>query len=88
VLSIPTLAVNVGFGKLAEVELTYEVLCVEEEEFQIKEHWQSGDLAFFTKVHLLDEGRENPTLSNGGIICSAMTPLWLETAQILISAKV
>ena len=78
-LSIPTLGVKVGLGPLAEVELTYEVLCVEERDLLIKEQWKSGDLAFFTKVHILDEGRRRPGL---GIKFGAKLPNASESYRV------
>jgi len=60
VLSLPMLGLNVGLGKRVELQLTYEVLFVEEEELKIKEVWKSGDLAFFTKIGILEEGRRLP----------------------------
>jgi hypothetical protein len=60
VLSFPTLGINFGLGKQVELQLTYEVLFVEEEELTIKETWKSGDLAFFTKLEILEERRHLP----------------------------
>lgn len=60
VLSLPTLGLNFGFGKRVELQLRYEVLFVEEEELRIKELWKSGDLAFFTKINILEEHRRLP----------------------------
>jgi len=59
-LSFPTLGINFGLGKRVELQVTYEVLFVEEEELRIKERWKSGDLAFFTKLELLKERRHFP----------------------------
>jgi hypothetical protein len=55
VLSWPTLGLNIGLGKRVEFQMSYEVLFVEEDELRIKERWKSGDLAFFTKINLLQE---------------------------------
>ncbi len=50
VLSCPTLGFSLGLGTRVEVQMSYEALFVEEQEFQIREVWKTGDLAFFTKV--------------------------------------
>lgn len=60
VLSFPTLGMNFGLGKHVELQLTYEVLFVEEEELTIKETWKSGDLVFFTKLAILEERKHLP----------------------------
>jgi hypothetical protein len=62
VLSVPTLGLKFGLGQRTELQLSYEVLCVEEEEFRIREQWKSGDLAVFTKIALLAECRRWPAL--------------------------
>lgn len=71
VLSLPTLRLAAGIGKRAEFQLLYEVLFVEEEEYRITERWKSGDLAFFTKLRLLDEHRDWPEL---GVKAGAKLP--------------
>ncbi len=60
VLSLPTLGFRIGLGTRTELHLTYEVLFIEEEEFQIREVWKSGDLAFFTKIRILTESSSVP----------------------------
>jgi len=60
VLSLPVLGVRVGLGKRSELQLQYELLFVEEEEFNIRKVWQSGDLAFYTKIALLKERKIVP----------------------------
>ena len=55
VLSCPTLGFSIGLGRRVEVQASYETLFVEEQEFQIREVWKTGDLAFFTKVAFWDE---------------------------------
>lgn len=60
ILSLPTLGMNFGIAKRVELQLTYEVLFVEEEKLKLKEQWKSGDLAFFTKVAILEERRRLP----------------------------
>lgn len=60
VLSCPLLELSIGLGKRVELQTTYEVLFVEEEEFQIREPWRSGDLAFFSKVEFWGEQRFVP----------------------------
>jgi hypothetical protein len=60
VLSLPTLGLAVGLGKRVELQLRYEVLFVEEDELRIRERWKSGDLAFFTKIAIREEGRYLP----------------------------
>jgi hypothetical protein len=60
VLSLPTLAMSIGLGKRSELQITYEMLFVEEEEFLIREQWKSGDIAFFTKIELLEEQENLP----------------------------
>jgi hypothetical protein len=62
VLSMPTLGLHFGLGQRTELHLSYEVLCVEEDEFRIREQWKSGDLAVFTKIALLAERRRRPAL--------------------------
>ncbi len=71
VLSFPTLGMQVGLGKRAELQITYEVLFVEEEEFLIRKMWESGDLAFFTKIEILAERRIFPGM---GIKAGAKLP--------------
>lgn len=60
VWSIPTLAFNIGVSERVELQFAYEVLFVEEPERGIKQRWQSGDLAFFTKLSLFPERRYWP----------------------------
>jgi hypothetical protein len=60
VLSLPTLAMNFGLGKRVELQMTYELLFVEEEQLRVRELWKSGDLALFTKLELLEERRRLP----------------------------
>ena len=55
VLSLPTLGLRVGLGKRSELQLSYELLFVEEEEFRIREPWKSGDLDIFTKIEFWQE---------------------------------
>jgi hypothetical protein len=60
VLSLPTLGVRVGLGTRSELQLSYEVLFVEEEAFRIREPWKSGDLDLFTKIEVWQERRRLP----------------------------
>ncbi len=60
VLSLPSLGIHIGLGKHTELHITYDVLFVEEEEYQIREVWESGDIAFFTKVEILEERQIRP----------------------------
>lgn len=55
VLSLPTLGIRVGLGKRTELQLSYELLFVEEEEVRIREPWKSGDLDLFTKIEFWQE---------------------------------
>lgn len=71
VLSLPTFEVNVSLGTHAELQLTYEVLSVEEKELNIKEEWASGDVTFFTKVHVFSEQQYRPGI---GIKLGAKLP--------------
>jgi hypothetical protein len=79
VLSVPTLGMNFGVGKRVELQLTYEVLFVEEEELMIKERWKSGDLAFFTKLELLEERRYFPGI---GLKLGAKLPNASDTYRV------
>jgi hypothetical protein len=79
VLSLPTVGINFGLGKRVELQLTYEVLFVEEEEFRIQEKWKSGDLAFFTKIELLKERRYVPGM---GIKLGAKLPNASDTYRV------
>lgn len=79
VLSAPTIGVNFGLGKRVELQLTYEVLFVEEEELRIKEYWESGDLDFFTKVEILEERRHLPGI---GIKFGAKLPNASDTYRV------
>ena len=71
VLSLPTLGLYVGLGKRVELQVTYEMLFVEEEEFLIREQWKNGDIAFFTKIEILGERQ---TLPGIGIKIGAKLP--------------
>lgn len=71
VLSFPMLGIQVGLGKRVELQVTYEVLFVEEEEFLIREMWESGDMAFFSKIEILEERRILPGM---GIKVGAKLP--------------
>ncbi len=79
VLSLPMLGVNFGVGKRVELQVTYEFLFVEEEELKIKERWKSGDLAFFTKLELLEERRRFPGM---GIKFGAKLPNASDTYRV------
>lgn len=62
VLSFPSLGLHIGLGKHAELQIAYEVLFVEEEEFLIREMWKSGDITFFSKIKILEEQQKFPGL--------------------------
>lgn len=62
VLSWPTFGMRIGLGTRVDLHLQYEVLFVEEDELRIKERWKSGDVAFFTKIHALQERHWLPGL--------------------------
>ncbi len=71
VLSWPTFGGRIGLGSRVDLHMTYEVLFVEEDELRIKERWKSGDLAFFTKIHVMQERRRRPGL---GVMLGAKLP--------------
>lgn len=71
VYSWPALAVGIGLGSRVDLRFTYDVLFVEEDELRIKERWKSGDLAFFTKIQVLEERRWRPAL---GVSLGAKLP--------------
>lgn len=60
VLSLPTLGIRIGLGKRSELQFSYELLFVEEEEFRIREPWTSGDMDIFTKIEFWQERQRLP----------------------------
>ncbi len=79
VFSWPTFGARIGLGTRVDLHFAYEMLFVEEDELRIKERWKSGDLAFFTKIHMMQERERRPGL---GVTLGAKLPNASDTYRV------